>query len=98
MKYRGTLSDPDGGYYVFHDKALTYTANINSQSTWLSFNTPITHLLRHPVSFILSVLNVTDIGSWSTITVTATDLNDSKAGKNLTVSLYTVGEPNPESR
>ena len=52
---------------IMYDDTLTYTANINSQSTWLSFNTPT-------LTFSGTPTNTDHIGI-TTITVTATDRN-----------------------
>ena len=58
---------------------LTYTANINSQSTWLSFDTPTLTFSGRPTS-------TDDIGI-STITVTATDLNGGSVNNSFTVTV-----------
>ena len=63
---------------IMYDDTLTYTANINSQSTWLSFNTPTLTFSGTPTS--------TDIGI-STITVTATDLNGGSMNSSFTVTV-----------
>ena len=62
-----------------YDDTLTYTANINSQSTWLSFNSPTLTFSGIPT-------NVSDIGI-TTITVTATDLNDGSVNNSFTVTV-----------
>ena len=64
---------------IMYNDILTYTANINSQSTWLSFNTPTLTFSGIPI-------NVSDIGI-STITVTATDLNGGSTSNTFTVTV-----------
>ena len=65
---------------IMYDDTLTYTANINSQSTWLSFDTPtLTFSSTTPP-------NLSDIGI-TTITVTATDLNNGSVNSSFTVTV-----------
>ena len=66
------------GDIAFGD-TLTYTANINSQSTWLSFDTPTLTFSSTPTS-------ADDIGI-STITVTAMDLNGGSVNSSFTVTV-----------
>ena len=64
---------------IMYDDILTYTANINPQDNWLSFDTPT-------LTFSGTPSTVTDIGI-STITVTATDLNDGSVNNSFTVTV-----------
>ena len=71
-----TFSDDD---IAFGD-TLTYTANINPRGNWLNFDTP---------TFTFSSTtppNLSDIGI-TTITVTATDLNDGSVNSSFTVTV-----------
>ena len=63
------------------DDTLTYTANINPNppDNWLSFGTPT-------FTFSGTPTNVSDIGI-TTITVTATDLNDGSVNSSFTVTV-----------
>ena len=69
------FSDDD---ITFND-TLTYTANINPQGNWLSFDTPT-------LTFSGTPTNVSDIGI-STITVTATDRNGGSVNSSFTVTV-----------
>ena len=66
------------GDITFND-TLTYTANINPQGNWLSFDTPT-------LTFSGTPTNVSDIGI-TTITVTATDLNGGSVNSSFTVTV-----------
>ena len=68
------FSDDD----IMYDDTLTYTANINSQSTWLTFASETRTFTGRP--------SLNDIGI-STITVTATDLNDGSVNSSFTVTV-----------
>ena len=63
---------------IMYDDTLTYTANINSQSTWLTFASETRTFTGRP--------SLSDIGI-STITVTATDRNSGSVNSSFTATV-----------